>query len=329
MDDETNKSTSSARGRQTETYLFSKLCCPKSRQVLHEENNQLVSADGAFRYTVSSADIPLFAESFLSANAERQRAHYDRVAAKYVENLSYPHTLEYLKYLDAMFLEKMGDASLTDVAEICCGHGELLTLLNRNDIRGIGIDVSSNMLEFARIKHKDSKNFIFVQGDATQLPLQDMQFSSVFMFGGIHHVPDRRALFSEVFRILRPGGRFYFREPVSDFFLWRWLRAIIYSISPALDAQTERPLVWKETVPLLQQAGFRLQSWNTYGFFGFCLFMNSDVLIFNRLFRFIPGIRLLTRGAVKLDDLIVRIPWLSRAGLQVIGVAEKPLQLSK
>lgn len=330
MAEESKISPISAPGCQEEkTYIFSKLCCPKSRQALHEEDEQLVSADGVFRYAVSSAGIPLFAESFLSANAERQRAHYDKVAAKYVENLGYPHTLEYLEYLDGMFLEQIGNANFSDVAEICCGHGELLTLLGRNDVRGVGVDVSSNMLEFARVKHKDSTNFIFVQGDATQLPLQDAQFDSVFMFGGIHHVPDRAALFSEVFRILRPGGRFYFREPVSDFFLWRWLRAIIYSVSPALDAQTERPLVWTETVPLLEQTGFRLQSWKTYGFFGFCLFMNSDVLVFNRLFRFIPGIRFVTRLAVKFDDLIVRVPWLRRAGLQVIGVAEKPFQIAK
>jgi hypothetical protein len=39
-----------------------------------------------------------------------------------------------------------------------------------------------------------------------------------------------------------------------------------------------------------------LTSWKTYGFLGFCLLMNSDVLIFNRLFRFIPGIRAITRA---------------------------------
>ena len=53
--------------------------------------------------------------------------------------------------------------------------------------------------------------------------------------------------------------------------------------------------------------------------------MNSDVLVFNRLFRFIPGIRALTRLAAKFDDWTVRMPGLRRAGLQVVGVAEKSL----
>ena len=304
-------------------HLFGKLCCPETKQALHRENDKFISTDGANHYAITSTGIPLFAESVLSADGEKQRTHYDKVAAKYVENLGYPHTIEYLSYLDKMFVNQIGSADLANVAEICCGHGELLALLDRNDIQGIGVDVSRNMLEFACHKHKANKNFIFVQGDATMLPLLDSQFDSVFMFGGIHHVPDRFALFSEVFRILRPGGRFYFREPVSDFFLWRWLRAVIYYLSPALDSETERPLLWKETVPLLESIGFRLVSWKTYGFLGFCFFMNSDVLVFNRMFRYIPGIRAITRLAANFDNICTHIPGFSKAGLQVIGVVEK------
>jgi len=308
----------------TDIAMLSKLRCPVTHQVLHRDASELISADGKHRYTISPAGIPLFAQESISHNAEKQSAHYDKVAAKYVENLGYPHTIEYLKYLDNKFLGHVNYADLVTVAEICCGHGELLTLLKGIDIHGVGVDISCNMLEFARDKHARNSNFIFIQGDATKLPLQDSQFDSVFILGGIHHVPDREALFSEVFRILKPGGRFYFREPVSDFFLWRWLRSIIYAVSPALDSETERPLIWEETVPLLKKSGFGLTTWKTYGFLGFCFFMNSDVLVFNRAFSIIPGIRLITKLATYVDDLTMRIPGFSRAGLQVIGVAEKP-----
>ena len=53
--------------------------------------------------------------------------------------------------------------------------------------------------------------------------------------------------------------------------------------------------------------------------------MNSDVLLFNRVFRFIPGIRFVTRFAARLDDAVTKLPGLERCGLQVIGVVEKPL----
>ena len=116
--------------------------------------------------------------------------------------------------------------------------------------------------------------------------------------------------------MLRPGGRFLWREPVSDFLLWRAIRAVIYRLSPSLD--------YHKTLPPLQVAGFRLVEWRTYGFLGFCLLMNSDVLVFNRLFRLIPGIRAIARFMTRLDDLTAHVPGLRRAGLQVIGIAEKP-----
>jgi hypothetical protein len=99
---------------------------------------------------------------------------------------------------------------------------------------------------------------------------------------------------------------------------------VIYRLSPILDHMTERPLRYRETEPPLGAAGLRLTHWRTHGFLGFCLFMNGDVLFFNRLFRFVPGIRAITRASTCLDEWTVRVPGLRRAGLQVVGVAEKP-----
>ena len=63
------------------------------------------------------------------------------------------------------------------------------------------------MLKTAQSEHA-GRPFTFIQGDATTLPLADSVFDSVFMLGGIHHVADRRALFAEIARILKPGGAF-------------------------------------------------------------------------------------------------------------------------
>jgi len=128
--------------------------------------------------------------------------------------------------------------------------------------------------------------------------------------------------------VAQPGGRFLYREPVSDFVLWRALRAVIYRASPMLDPSTERPLLYEETVPVLERAGLRSLRYRTHGFLGFCLFMNSDVLVFNRLFQFVPGIGAITRAVAWLDEAVLRVPGLSRAGLQVVGLAERPLQNS-
>jgi ubiquinone/menaquinone biosynthesis C-methylase UbiE len=303
--------------------LLAFLVCPVSHEPLRRERDTLVSLSGAHRYPVSPSGIPLFATAACSDDARRQQAHYDRVAATYLESLAYPHTEEYLRCLDDAWLQLLGDGTVGDVAEICCGRGEALRLLASRLDHGVGVDISLAMLEAAR-RDLRGPNLLFVQGDATRTPLPSERFDHVVMLGGIHHVNDRPALFREVFRVLKPGGRFVYREPVSDFFLWRWLRAVIYRASPALDHRTERPLRRAETVPLLEQAGFRSRLWRTCGFLGGALLLNSDVLVFNRLFRFVPGIRRLTRAVAELDEWTVRLPGLRHAGLYVIGMAEKP-----
>ncbi len=297
------------------------LRAPVTREPVRPADGGLVTASGR-AFSLTASGIPLFAADHCSDDARRQAAHYDAIAKPYLENLRYPHTIEYMAYLDRVFLDAARDADMGVVAEICCGRGEAFHLLRDRIGRGVGVDVSVEMLEAAAREHH-GRPIAFLQGDATMLPLADAAFDSVFMLGGIHHVRDRAALFREVARILRPGGRFYWREPVSDFFLWRWLRALIYRVSPLLDADTERPLLYTETEPVLREAGMRLTRWRTYGFAGFCLFMNSDVLVFNRLFRFVPGIRAITRLAARVDDWTTRLPGLRRSGLQVVGVAER------
>lgn len=299
------------------------LRCPETRLPLVQQSGRLWTSDRSRSYAISPGGIPLFAESFCSADARAQQEHYDAIAKIYVENLAYPHTQEYMAYLDRALFAGIGERPLGIAAEICCGRAEAFQLLHDRIDRGVGVDVSLAMLEAAQ-QDCPWPHFTFVQGDATSLPLASAAFDSVLMLGGIHHVPDRQTLFDEVARILKPGGWFYFREPLSDFFLWRALRWVIYRLSPTLDHETERPLLWSETVPVLAAAGLSCERWTTHGFLGFCIFMNSDVLVFNRLFRFLPGIRALTRLATRIDAAALRLPGLRNAGLQVVGAARKP-----
>jgi ubiquinone/menaquinone biosynthesis C-methylase UbiE len=219
-----------------------------------ELRDELVARGHVFRSHHSDT------EAFCSADARAQQEHYDRVAAGYLENLCYPHTQEYTAYLDQAFLEMLGEAPLGELAEICCGRGEAFELLAERRPSGIGVDVSLSMLEAAVALQPAGGRALFVQGDATGLPLASEAFDTVVMLSGIHHVGDRDALFSEVARILRPGGRLLWREPVSDFLLWRWLRAVIYRFSPALDHETERPLLRGEVEPPLERAGLQLRN---------------------------------------------------------------------
>jgi hypothetical protein len=97
-----------------------------------------------------------------------------------------------------------------------------------------------------------------------------------------------------------------------------------YTTPPLLLPASNTPqLLYEEAVPVLERA--QSLQYRTHGFLGFCLFMNSDVLFFNRVFAFVPGIRAITRGAARLDEAVLNLPGFGRAGLQVVGLAEKPV----
>jgi ubiquinone/menaquinone biosynthesis C-methylase UbiE len=298
------------------------LRCPATGGPLEPAGGTLNGPQGNC-YPVSDSGVPLFATGLISADAQRQRAHYDAIAAAYEANLAYPHTRAYLAYLDEVLLAAVGARPLGTMAELCCGLGEAVKLFAGRYNRAVAIDISPAMLERA-VRENRQMSVTFVQADATRLPLANEAFDTVVLLGGVHHVNDRARLFAEVARILKPGGHCIFREPVSDFAPWRWLRAVVYRLSPMLDHATERPLLRSETEPPVEAAGLVLEHWSTHGFLGFCLFMNSDVLFFNRLFRFIPGIAVATRAAARLDAWTLRLPGLSAAGLQVVGIVRKP-----
>ena len=148
-----------------------------------------------------------------------------------------------------------------------------------------------------------------MQGDATRVPLADGSIDTVVMLGA--HRPRRstgRPLFGEVARILKPGGRLlYPREPVSDFALWRAVRSVVYRLSPMLDHA--RPSARSggpgrdRSRPRSGGVADGAVPPSRHGFLGFCVFMNSDVLVFNRLLRLLPGIRKVARSSRTLDFL--------------------------
>src|SRR5262249_13179069 len=106
-------------GARTRTDHDHLLRCPRSGAPLERRDGVLETIDGEHQYRLSPGGIPLFAESFLSPEAAVQQKHYDRVAAQYLRNLGFPHTQEYMRYLDEGFLAELRGDDLGRAAEIC------------------------------------------------------------------------------------------------------------------------------------------------------------------------------------------------------------------
>ena len=72
-----------------------------------------------------------------------------------------------------------------------------------------GIDMTPEMLAKARIAAAEmgAANVEFVESEAEQLPFEAGSFDVVISNGVIDLIPDKDAVFAEIFRVLVPGGR--------------------------------------------------------------------------------------------------------------------------
>jgi arsenite methyltransferase len=72
-----------------------------------------------------------------------------------------------------------------------------------------GIDMTQEMLAKARAAAEEmgATNVEFVEGEAERLPFPDASFDVVISNGVIDLIPDKDAVFSELSRVLAPGGR--------------------------------------------------------------------------------------------------------------------------
>lgn len=98
-----------------------------------------------------------------------------------------------------------GDSAL----DVCTGTGDWAKLLRSAvgpDGMVAGVDFSLPMLRHGEDKFRDSQTPC-VQGDAMRLPFASGKFNAVTVAFGIRNVADMHSAFSEMARVLAPGGR--------------------------------------------------------------------------------------------------------------------------
>ena len=98
------------------------------------------------------------------------------------------------------------------VLELGCGNGKTLSALARHSSGVAAIDISSRAVALAR-QRPDTASVHLAVADARHLPFCGETFDAVFIVHVAGHLtnPGRRALASEVRRVLLPGGTAFFR----------------------------------------------------------------------------------------------------------------------
>ncbi len=100
-----------------------------------------------------------------------------------------------------------------NVLDIGSGPGELSMEIAARLTSGgflLGIDLSPNMVKLARKNASGlgARNVAFKKGNALSLNFEDASFDVVVSSNAFPWVPDRPKFLAEVYRVLKPGGRF-------------------------------------------------------------------------------------------------------------------------
>jgi SAM-dependent methyltransferase len=105
-------------------------------------------------------------------------------------------------YDAAEFRKHQGDR----VLEVGCGTGADLLQFAKHGALATGVDLTTKHVELARIRVGELA--MIHQADARHLPFENESFDYVYSHGVLHHCDEPEQVVREMFRVLRPGGRF-------------------------------------------------------------------------------------------------------------------------
>jgi ubiquinone/menaquinone biosynthesis C-methylase UbiE len=153
-------------------------------------------------------------------------------------------------------------AGITDGVALEIGPGPgylgLDWLSKTEETRLVGLEISANMIAMAQRNAQEaglSERVNYVHGDACKMPFEDETFDAVFTNGSLHEWAEPLAIFNEIARVLKPGGRYCISDlrrdmnPLLKGLMWAFTRpklmraGLISSINAAYIEQELRELV--------------------------------------------------------------------------------------
>lgn len=141
----------------------------------------------------------------------------------------------------------LGDVAGKEVLEYGSGWGENTIALARRGARVHALDISPELIDInrRRMEVNGVRGVRFSVASAYDVPCPDASVDVVFGIAILHHLDLERAA-REVYRVLRPGGRGIFSEPMRSSPTLRLLRTLVPGRLPAHVSPYERPLTLAE-----------------------------------------------------------------------------------
>ncbi len=129
----------------------------------------------------------------------RHAAEWDRIRKLHVADAA----------VEAAIRAALGDKPIRTLLDLGTGTGRMLELFGRDIERGLGLDLSLDMLAIARdrLERAGFRHCSVRQGDLYDLPLGNDTFDVVILHQVLHFLDDGARAIKEAARVLRPGGR--------------------------------------------------------------------------------------------------------------------------
>lgn len=118
-----------------------------------------------------------------------------------------------------LFLSWLRIDATARVLDVACGSGgPLVRIAQRSGCQGLGIDIHEDAVRTAAAQARAAglaDRVTFQRVDAGEaLPFADGTFDAVTCVDAINHLPDRAQALREWARVLKPGGRLMFTDPI-------------------------------------------------------------------------------------------------------------------
>ncbi len=186
----------------------------------------------------------------LAARIERERAFHDD---RFEEDEDRGTGAFYAAVSSAtdQYRESVLAQTAGDCLEYGCGTASLSFDLGEAGCRSAGIDISSVAVNTAAAEAADrGLDINFLEMDAEALTFEDESFDLVYGSGILHHLDIERSR-AQIMRVLRPGGRAVFLEPMG----YNPLINVYRHFTPDIRTVDEHPLLRHDLAMLAEGTG--------------------------------------------------------------------------
>ena len=196
-------------------------------------------------------------------------AVYDEMANTWWDNDGFLQGLKGLNpgrfdYLKKLLAEQGLEPQGMSVVDVGCGGGYASEHMAKMGMQVIGVDPSKATIQAAK-KHAQQSDLDidYRLGAGEAVPLEDDSCDLVFCCDVLEHVDDVQQVIKEIYRVLKPGGLFFYDTINRTAFSWFFLIKVAQDFPPTR-VMPKNTHVWhmfikpKELETFLQNAGFTL-----------------------------------------------------------------------